>query len=211
MTLPFAIAALALAVVGIAFAILAGSAAVRRRPLAFNLRALSALLFLALAALAALIGVGTVGYRALTQEEIVAWVRVEPAGPQRFTAKIRFPDDRSETFVLAGDQIHMDAHILKWTPIANLLGLHTAYELDRVAGRYRNLENEQSKQRTVFALGRIKPFDLFTLRERYAWLAPLVDAEYGSASFVPADRTQEWELRVSTSGLLFRPAASAPR
>jgi hypothetical protein len=33
-------------------------------------------------------------------------------------------------------------------------------------------------------------------------LLPVVDAEYGSASFVPAEGT--YELRVSTSGLLFR-------
>ena len=43
---------------------------------------------------------------------------------------------------MAGDQIYVDAHILKWTPAANLIGLHTAYELDRVAGRYDNIEQE---------------------------------------------------------------------
>jgi hypothetical protein len=113
--------------------------------------------------------------------------------------------------VLSGDELYVDAHILKWKPIANLLGLHTQYELDRVAGRYRRLEDEIGRERAVFSLGRAKPLDMFSLRRRYAFLEPLLDVEYGSASFVPADRSTEWELRVSTSGLLFRPSAASPR
>lgn len=183
----------------------------RRRPLAFTFRGLLALLFLATAALTGMIGIGTLGYLALTKEEVAARVKVEPAGPGRFTAKFRFPDGRAATYVLAGDEIYVDAHILKWKPLGNLLGLHTQYELDRVAGRYRNLEDERTRPRSVFPLGQPKPFDVFTLRQRYGLLEPLLDAEYGSASFVPADRNAEWELRVSTTGLMFRPSTETPR
>jgi hypothetical protein len=49
-----------------------------------------------------------------------------------------------------------------------------------------------------------KVVDLFSLRNKYAWLAPVVDAEYGSASFVPVTKPAELEVRVSTSGLLIR-------
>jgi hypothetical protein len=35
-----------------------------------------------------------------------------------------------------------------------------------------------------------------------------MDAQYGSATFVPADRPVELELRVSTSGLLMREVAA---
>ena len=35
-------------------------------------------------------------------------------------------------------------------------------------------------------------------------LAPLLDAEYGSASFVPVTRSIDLELRISTTGLLIR-------
>jgi len=38
-------------------------------------------------------------------------------------------------------------------------------------------------------------------------LAPLVDAEYGSATFVAAGRPAQFEVRVSTTGLLIRPTA----
>jgi hypothetical protein len=35
-------------------------------------------------------------------------------------------------------------------------------------------------------------------------LAPLLDVEYGSATFVHADRPALFEIRVSTTGLLIR-------
>jgi hypothetical protein len=166
---------------------------------------LLALLVLVTAALAVTLIVSTRGYRALTREEVALVVRTEPDGAQRFIASVRFPDGRAETFRLAGDEVYVDARILKWKPMANLIGLHTAYELDRIAGRYRGLEDEQTKQRTLFALGREKPLDLFDLRRSFPVLAPLVDAEYGSATFVTASRPAAYEVRVSTSGLLVRP------
>ncbi len=210
MDLPLSLIAIAVACLGLLFLIAAVTALARWRPLAFTLRTCCGLLLVAVAGLLAIVSVGTVGYQALTKEEVAAWVRVEPAGPERFTAKFRFPDGRTATYALAGNELYVDAHILKWKPIANLLGLHTQYELDRVAGRYRRLEDEQARVRTVYPLGRSKPLDMFDLRREFVALAPLLDAEYGSASFVPADRSTEWELRVSTSGLLFRPAAAAP-
>jgi len=41
------------------------------------------------------------------------------------------------TYPISGDEIYVDARILKWHALANLLGLSTAYELDRVGGRFR--------------------------------------------------------------------------
>jgi len=129
---------------------------------------------------------------------------VEPLAPQRFRAHVTLPDGREYTYDLAGDEIYVDAHILKWKPIANLAGLHTAYELDRIAGRYHSLKNEKAGRRTVHELGAEKPIDLFTLRRRYAFLEPLLDAEYGSASFVPVTQPAQFEVRVATSGVLIR-------
>jgi hypothetical protein len=53
--------------------------------------------------------------------------------------------------------------------------------------------------------------DLFGLRKRYAFLAPLLDAEYGSGTFVPVRRRAEFEVRVSTTGLLIRENKSEPK
>src|SRR5467141_3261981 len=95
-------------------------------------RGLVGALLLCLAALGATIAAGIQGYRALTYEEVAATVKTEPVGPQRFRATIVLPDQRLAMYELAGDAFYVDAHILKWHSLANLLGVRTAYELDRV-------------------------------------------------------------------------------
>jgi hypothetical protein len=201
---PFGLVGAFFAVLGALLLISGIASLLRLRPFRFISRTVFGLLLLALGALAAVIALGTHGYTALTREDIAATLLVQPIGPQRFTTTVRFPDLREVKFELAGDEVYVDAHILKWKPIANMLGLHTAYELDRIAGRYRALDQERSAPRTVFALSRDKPLDLFNLRQRYTFLAPLLDAEYGSATYTGVSRPTELQLRVSTSGLLMR-------
>lgn len=162
------------------------------------------LLFLALSALFATISVSTQGYRALTREEVAATVVVNRLGPARFSARFTFPDGREEVFTLAGDEFYVDAHILKWKPLVNVLGLHTTYELDRVAGRYIRVEDEQSMRRTVYPLAEGKAVNMYDLRSRFPLFKPLVDAEYGSATFIAVEDWATFEVRVSTTGLLIR-------
>jgi hypothetical protein len=195
------------AVVGVAMLIAAGTALRRRRPLRMSARLLLALVFFAGAAASGAIALGVQGYRALTHEEIAAMVRTEPLGPNRFRAQFRFPDGREVSYTLSGNQLYVDARILKWHPFANIFGLHTVYELDRVAGRYLDLTQEQQQPRTVQSLAPERQVDLFSLRQRYALLSPLLDADYGSATFAAADSPAEYEVRVSTTGLLIRKLA----
>ncbi len=192
------------AVVGVALVMAAWAALRRRRPLRMSLRLLWALLFLAVGATCGAIALGVQGYRAFTHEDIAAVVHIQPLGPESFRAQFRFPDGREATYTLAGDELYVDAHILKWQPWANVLGLHTVYELDRVAGRYRDLAQEQRQPRTALSLAPQRGVDLFSLRQRYTLLRPLLDAEYGSATFADADSPARYEVRVSTTGLLIR-------
>jgi hypothetical protein len=162
------------------------------------------LLFLTLALLFLTISVSTRGYRALTHEETAATIETRPTGVQQFQATVTFVDGRSQTYVVAGDQIYIDAHILKWKPIANVLGLHTAYELDRIGGRYIDIEQEREGKRSLYSLKQPKVLDMFSLRQSYSMLAPLLDTEYGSATFIAVDEQATFEIRVSTTGLLIR-------
>jgi hypothetical protein len=205
-TSPLFIAAAGFGVLGTVLLLLALNAFIRLRLASFALRTLIGLVLLALAGIAGALAVGVHGYRALTYEAVAARITVTPTGKQRFNATIRYPEGREAVYAIAGDEIYVDAHILKWTPWANWLGLHTAYELDRVAGRYHAVKDEQAAERTVHALSRDRTVDLYSLRRRYTFLAPLLDAEYGSATFVPVTKPAELELRVSTTGLLLREA-----
>jgi hypothetical protein len=199
------IAGAVLGLVGLVL-LLAGLRALwQARILGFTSRALLGLVLIAIGLLSGAIAIGVQGYRALVREELVARITITPVAGQRFEARFSYPDGREQTYQLAGDEIYVDARILKWTPHANLIGLHTMWDLDRVAGRYRNIDQEQAETRTVYSIGTTQAVDLFDLRRRFAALAPLFDAEYGSASFVPAAQPAELELFVSTTGLLLRP------
>jgi len=195
---------------GLALAFLAAAIAAlrRRRALGFAGGLLLALLLLTLSALFATIGVATQGYRALTREELAAVVEIHPRSPGRFTAVVERPNGARDSFELAGEQIYIDAHILKWKQIANIFGLHTAYQLDRIGGRWMDVDDERDSLRTIYGLKTERPLDMFTLRRRYALLAPLLDAEYGSGTFVMADRLATLDVLVSTTGLLIRPRAA---
>lgn len=201
---PYFLTGVALIVFGIFLTIAGLVALMRARVGTFTLQTLSGLLLLSLGSLAGTIAFGIQGYQTLTREEIAAHISVSPLAPQRFAATFRYNDGRTDNFIIAGDEIYIDAHILKWQPLANLFGLHTAYELDRVAGRYRDIEQERTAERTIHSLSQDKPVNLFGLRQRHTFLALLLDAKYGSATFVPVTQAAELELRISTTGLLIR-------
>ena len=203
---PFVLAASGFAAFGTILVIAGVVALFRWRPMSFLLRTLAGLLLLSLGALSGALAIGIQGYQALTREEVAARISVKPLAEQRFSAIVRQADGRSQSFDLAGDEIYVDAHILKWKPVANIIGLHTAYELDRIGGRYQAIEQERSAPRTLYLLRDERPVELFQLRQRYAFLAPLYDAQYGSATFVQVREPAELEVRVSTSGLLVRDA-----
>jgi hypothetical protein len=162
------------------------------------------LLMLVTALLFGTLSVSTWGYRALTREEVVLVVTTVQTGPQRFDARVQFPDGNMEIYPLRGDELYIDARVLKWKALGTILGLHTDYQLDRISGRYRALEDERNAPRTVYPLSNPSLVDLFDLRQRNAWLAPLVDAEYGSATFIPAADEARFEISLSTTGLLVR-------
>ena len=158
------------------------------------------------ALLALVISAGSIGYKALVREELAATVYITPLGIQQFQAKIICAGASDTTFAIAGDELYVDARILKWKPLVNVLGLHTAYCLDRVTGRYSDINDERTKVRTLYSLhGGMKPWDLFFLRTRYSFLAPILDAYYGSAAFVPVRDVKVVKILVTISGLIARP------
>lgn len=208
---PYFLSATALVILGAMLIITGFMALMRARVGSFTFQTLLGLLILAIGGLAGMIAFGIQGYQTLTREEIAAHISVSPLAPQRFAASFRYPDGRVANFIIAGDEIYVDAHILKWQPLANLFGLHTAYELGRVGGRYRDIEQERAAERTIHSLSQDKQVNLFALRQRHTMLALLLDAKYGSATFVPVTQPAELELKVSTTGLLIREIPLLPK
>jgi hypothetical protein len=178
-------------------------------------RTCAALLVLSLVALGAAAGflaLGLRSYERLTFEQPVAELEFAARGPQQYEATLtRLPGGERERFVLAGDEWQLDARVLKWRGYANLLGLDARYRLERVSGRYRDIEQERHAPRSVFALGEGTPVDLWSLAEAYPRWLPFVDAIYGSATYLPMAAGARYQVTLSQSGLVGRPANDAAR
>jgi hypothetical protein len=147
---------------------------------------------------------GMSGYRALSNEQTVLQIETFPLSKQRFSALVTWPDGQQKAFYLYGDQLYIDAKILKWQSAATVLGLETYYELDRIGGRYSLISDEQENPRSLFSLKTDKTVDIYSIVKSQQWLTPLVDTAYGSASFIDVNQPAIWELNVSIIGLLIR-------
>jgi len=165
---------------------------------------LSMIFCLLIAAVSGLVLIANHTYSSFSKETLAAVITVKPQGEQQLIAHVSFPDSSSAEYSISGDMLYIDAHILKWNPILNRIGIHTSYKLDRIGGRYNLISDEQEKSRTVYSLGKRKIIDLYSLRKRFLALKPLLDAQYGSATFISAKKAAVFHVMVSTSGLLVR-------
>jgi len=195
-----------LAVVAVLLGVSAVSAFRRRAPVSGGLGLLVAVLVLALAGATGAAAWSLARYEALTRETLAAVIQVEPTGPSRFRAEVEVPGGEVRRYELFGEQVWIDAQIVKWHPWANVIGLRTAYRLDRIGGRYRSVDDERTLPRSVEPLHDEDGFasDLYDWVGRQPWLHALVDAQYGSGSYLAADAAARVEVRVSSSGLLMR-------
>ena len=88
--------------------------------------------------------------------------------------------------------------------MANLIGMDAVFRLERLSGRYRNTQEELSKEHTVYSLGKDVGLDLWTIAREFSWI-PVLDAQYGSAAYVPMTDQGKFEVSMTQSGLIIRP------
>ena len=178
-----------------------------RRPLAFFHRLLWTLLLAALAATLTVLALALRGYRRLLAEAPVATLAVRQTAPQRYAVRVDLADGTHRSVELAGDEWQLDARVIKWTPRAVQLGAQPLFRVERLSGRYRDLARAQSTPPSVVALGEDSPLDLWRLKQAFpAWL-PFVDANYGSAAYLPLLDGASYRVTLAAAGgLVARPA-----
>ena len=162
------------------------------------------LLLLAVAALMVVISINLYTYDRLTHESKAAEISFQEIGPQHFGSTLKFKN-KIQILDLRGDDWQIDARVLKWRGMAVLFGLDTLYRLDRLSGRYRDVEQEKTAPRTVYSLSEEKGLDLWLMVNKFKRWIPWVDALYGSATYMPMVDGASYTVFVSFTGLLARP------
>jgi len=151
------------------------------------------------------------GYAQLVEEQVVSRIEFRRISPQEFQARLMIAGKDDRFFVLRGDEWQMDAKILTWKPPATILGLDPMYQLDRLSGRYSEVDREVSEVRTVHSLSAAIPVDAWRFARRFPILAPGFDAYYGTATFVPMADGARYEVSLSRDALIARPANDPAR
>lgn len=178
--------------------------------------------FMAAGAAVGLLGLNILTYQRLTHEQQVAEVTFKQSGQSVFVADVKLPDGKMQQCTtpdgvtgectILGDQWQMDARILKWKPWANVAGLDASYRLERMSGRYADINAERSAPRTVYQLAENPGLDLFAVvKSKYMSKVPVLDAHYGNATYIPMADGATYYVTLSQDSLIARPANDQAR
>ena len=169
------------------------------------------LLFI-LSALSFAVLMNVASYSRLTHEQAVAEISFKQLSSQHFTATMTFIEDSlTRDFLLKGDEWQLEAKVLKWHGIANLMGLNAQYKLHRITGRYSSIEESNQHTGNSYQLTADPGLNLWSWTRRHQTLLPFVDAYYGSAVFLPMSDNAEYKIFMTQSGLIARPLNSAAK
>src|SRR5207253_4682782 len=115
----------------------------RRRFAAGTVHGLSGAVFLLAGACAGLVGANLVTYERLSHEQAALELQFQKQGERSFDTALTFPSGRTQHVALTGDDWQVDARVLKMRSFANLVGFDAAYRLERISGRYRDIDSER--------------------------------------------------------------------
>ena len=147
----------------------------------------------------------------LIEEQLISRIEFRRVSIEEFQARIMVTGKDDQFFTLRGDEWQMDAKIITWKPPMTLLGLEPIYQLDRLSGRFAEIDREQTEPRTVHSLAPQLPADVWQIARRFPMLMPGIDAHYGTATYVPMADGARFEVMLSRDALVARPANDRAR
>jgi hypothetical protein len=151
------------------------------------------------------------GYEQLTDEQLVGVIEFSRSAPDEFTARLMVDGQLDRLLPLNGDEWQLDARIITWKPPATILGMNPVFQLERLSGRYSDIDRERSEARTVHSLAEERPLDLWSLARKFPDFAPGIDAYYGTATYVPMADGARFRITMSRDALVARPINDAAR
>jgi hypothetical protein len=108
-----------------------------------------------------------------------------------------------QTYIVNGDEWMLQSDIIKFPTWLNIVGLHSGYKLTRLEGRYDDPNLESSSKHVVVQLNGGDDTFFQTVQEQ-AWTSPIVQAAYGSSTFLRPDG-KTYDVFVSQTGLYAAP------
>lgn len=152
--------------------------------------------------LAASMGLTILTYVRLTAEKPIAKMYFERLEDDLFEAHLASVGDGDVgVFEIYGDQWRIDAEFIKLKPWANVMGMDARYKLVRFEGRYRDINDENTKPKMAYDLGQGDVLDLMNYLAEWNFL---IDAEYGSSTFTDIKQDTLYTVYRTQSGIIVR-------
>lgn len=170
------------------------------------LRGMFGLALLAVALVVLLTAYDVFRYKQIMFEQVVATIDFKKVGDQHYEALLVDSKGTEQRYTLYGDQWQLDARVVKLKGYLSTFGVSPGYRLERIGGRYYDLEQEHSAKRSVYALNEsLYGVDVWKWINKYPDWMPIIDAVYGSATYLPMADGALYEVSLSHTGLLARP------
>lgn len=173
-------------------------------------RGLFGLALLAVGVLVALTAFDIFSYKQVLQEQVVATINFDKIEDQHYFAVLADKDGKEQRVELRGDQWQLDARIVKWQGYLASFGIKPAFRLERLSGRYYDIEQETTAKRTAYNVhNSLYGVDVWKIFHSNPDWVPVVDAVYGSATYLPMKDGALFEISLSNTGLVARPINAA--
>jgi len=212
--LPLAVNLIAvfIAITGLFLAVMSFSRLRQKRLLSAGIYSSSSSVLLVLAIALIALATNLYTYHRISHEQDVAEIIFRQLGPQHYSATVYLKDKHQNAeYIINGDEWQLDARIIKWKPPLYLAGLDSLYRLERISGRYRDVEEEKTENRTVYSLAENEGLDIWSITKNHPSWIPWVDAYYGSATYLPMKDGARFKITLSQTGLLARPVNEASK
>ncbi|MFN4225068.1 MAG: hypothetical protein ACK4HR_02035 [Hyphomonas sp.] len=172
--------------------------------------------FLGLAGVIAFAGLNIQTYKRLTYERPVATVKFTavPGEPDAYRADVIFSD--GQTFLQAdgtapvfrGNEWQIGAKVIKFKPMANILGYDSIYRLEHMrslnAQQFSSDRVTEGKVDGILIVPTEPGINVGDLAAKYGSRFG-IDAEYGSATYQPMGDGYEYEVSITQDALIARP------
>ncbi|MFT5592658.1 MAG: putative membrane protein [Oceanicoccus sp.] len=149
-------------------------------------------------ALSGIVAFNLLHYSTVEEGQVIATLRFIEVSPQEFDVELVGRHKNNQFYRLEGDQWQLDVRLIKVA--AWFDGDLPAYKLDRLSGRYLSLEQENQTNKNAYDLLGSQFVDTWPWIANKKWLG-LVQAKYGSATYMPMANGAIYQVRLFHDGL----------
>jgi hypothetical protein len=147
-------------------------------------------------------------YKLLLERELVAIVECakDSQSDQTFLNIEFYPNTdmaKKQTFNFTANEWIIESRIIKWKPLLGFFGMQRYYKLERLSGRYLDINQERNLPRQVYNIAE-KPDALWAFLYKYNRCFPFIDAVYGNSAFIQYELGAQYYVYMTSTGLMIK-------